>query len=134
MEGACPWEPPYNQGLNTRLSDGVSSLSCWVLAQGGVSDQLRFSESHGEDLNLEREGQPVQMRQQSLESRPQPFPTFLPGQNLRMEPNSGVRRGAQDGAGLSGRGIVLNQQSGVLEDRIPRGLTGRKDSERRLGM
>ena len=86
-------------------------------------------------MNLEREGQPVQMRQQSLQSRPQPFPTFLPGQNLRMEPNSGVRRGAQDGAGLSGRGIVLNQESGVLvEDRIPHGLRGRKDSERRVGM
>lgn len=37
-------------------------------------------------MNLEREGQPVQMRQQSPESRPQPFPTFLPGQNLPMEP------------------------------------------------
>lgn len=30
VEGACPWGPPYSQGLNTRLSDAVSSLSCWV--------------------------------------------------------------------------------------------------------
>lgn len=78
-------------------------------------------------MNLEREGQPVQMRQQSPESRPQPFPTFLPGQNLPMEP-TGVRLGVQDGVGLSGRGAVLNQESGVSEeDGIPCGLRGRKD-------
>lgn len=84
-------------------------------------------------MHLKREGQTVQMRQQSLESRPQPFPTFLPGQNLPTEP-MGARLGAQDG-GLSGRGVVLNQELGVSEeDGIPCGLKGRKDSERRMGM